>query len=456
MHCGFHFICGTGLAGNHKKKSFPSRSSEKTKRLQNVLRELLFSNPSREKIFPPSPLLLSRLCADLVFFLIMAASGAPTLAHPTQSALIQHTIVSDAGVVSTLELPADPSQASDEHMMALLAHIPTSKLLLMPAMLPGQPEEQATVFQVISERYRVGNDVPPNRAEELRYMRCAADLGFPELQTRMAYLYYGEGDYSAAFGMLELATKSGPSEAPWYSEALCSLAELYHEGKGVEKNEQKAVQLLELPVREGFPAAQYQLAGYALAGTGTPQDPPLAAALLAKAATTGHSDAQYDLGAMYCEGKGVPQDYQRAREYFEMAASDNNPAALLKLSQMYVTGLGTLQDVRCGKRYLKQAQQWCFTDNGNGGYGPKHEPAVHVESTDGLDYLKHTCATCYNVAQDLKLCANCKGPRYCDSSCQKQHWPAHKQVCRLYRHQARQQQTRQEEDIPVTATKTGL
>ena len=43
--------------------------------------------------------------------------------------------------------------------------------------------------------------------------------------------------------------------------------------------------------------------------------------------------------------------------------------------------------------------------------------------------IKHTCASCMKVGDNLKVCTRCKGPRYCGVACQKADWPEHKRVC---------------------------
>jgi hypothetical protein len=39
------------------------------------------------------------------------------------------------------------------------------------------------------------------------------------------------------------------------------------------------------------------------------------------------------------------------------------------------------------------------------------------------------CAMCQSFQSQLQTCARCRRIRYCNSHCQKQHWPQHKLVC---------------------------
>ena len=40
------------------------------------------------------------------------------------------------------------------------------------------------------------------------------------------------------------------------------------------------------------------------------------------------------------------------------------------------------------------------------------------------------CAACGTIVPKMQLCGICKGVRYCNSTCQKQHWPLHQQECK--------------------------
>ena len=53
---------------------------------------------------------------------------------------------------------------------------------------------------------------------------------------------------------------------------------------------------------------------------------------------------------------------------------------------------------------------------------------------DQADVPVHCCADCGSVAGvgvSLKACKSRKLVKYCNAECQKNHWPTHKQVCKL-------------------------
>jgi hypothetical protein len=73
-------------------------------------------------------------------------------------------------------------------------------------------------------------------------------------------------------------------------------------------------------------------------------------------------------------------------------------------------------------------------------FGPAGIPALYNRITvdtelkvlepvrfDGLAVKE--CSSCGNSVSKKVKCARCQRVRYCDSACQKQHWPQHKLVC---------------------------
>ena len=75
----------------------------------------------------------------------------------------------------------------------------------------------------------------------------------PAAMCRMGKKHYHEGDYDTALEYLTKAAELGSAEG------LCCLAKLYLEGKGVEKDEKKARQLLEKAAIGGHPLARWTL-----------------------------------------------------------------------------------------------------------------------------------------------------------------------------------------------------
>ena len=162
------------------------------------------------------------------------------------------------------------------------------------------------------------------------------------------------------------------------------LGEMYRDGIGVSKDENKAAQLFEQAAKSGYAPARDNLA--ALTGTAAPQaaqsPAPSEKALGAsgflergvgalkannyaeaaewfkKAADQGLANAQFNLGVAYLFGNGVPRDYGQAAEWFRKAADQGYASAQYKLGRMYVNGDGVARDYgQAASWYRKAADQ---------------------------------------------------------------------------------------------------
>ena len=47
------------------------------------------------------------------------------------------------------------------------------------------------------------------------------------------------------------------------------------------------------------------------------------------------------------------------------------------------------------------------------------------------DATAHCCAECGKGGASLKMCKSCMSVKYCDATCQRNHWPTHKKDCKL-------------------------
>jgi TPR repeat protein len=68
-------------------------------------------------------------------------------------------------------------------------------------------------------------------------------------------------------------------------------------------------------------------------GRGVEQDDQQAVEWFRRAADKGLPRAQYNLGVTYRDGRGVEQDYQQAVEWFRRAADQGHPPAKRGLAQ---------------------------------------------------------------------------------------------------------------------------
>jgi len=112
---------------------------------------------------------------------------------------------------------------------------------------------------------------------------------------------------------------------------------------------------LEARVRQGDPAAQFQLAGACLAGKEVEKDPAKALDLMKKAADQGLPDALGGVGYFYSTGLVVEKNESKAREYFEKGAELGSSASQSNLGIYLIRGLGGDRDISRGLSLMQQA-----------------------------------------------------------------------------------------------------
>jgi len=155
----------------------------------------------------------------------------------------------------------------------------------------------------------------------------------------------------------------------------------------------------------GSAKAQFTLGLWHLQGAeGLEQDDVKAAACFREAADLGHALAQSCLAACYHTGEGVEQNFALAVKWGRTAADQGNADAQFVVGAWFALGKGVKKDLPLGKRYLElSAAQGCGS-------------AVAL-----LKELRK-CVTCGKLDVHHMVCSRCHNRRYCDASCQLQHW----------------------------------
>ncbi len=148
----------------------------------------------------------------------------------------------------------------------------------------GNPQAQYTLGLM----YLVGDGVPKDEREELRWYRAAAAK-----------------NARAAF-MLSL---------------------MHHYGEGVPNNPVEAVRLMRLAASQHDHRAQYYLGTFYYNGAGTLIDRATAAGWFRLSAEAGFADAQLAYGMVLLAGDGANQDKGQAIEWLTKAAQQNNARA---------------------------------------------------------------------------------------------------------------------------------
>lgn len=165
------------------------------------------------------------------------------------------------------------------------------------------------------------------------------------------------GDYPEALRILTPLAEQGNAKAQY------NLALFYHNGAGVEKSHDKALQWLEKAAAQHLPEAQLALGEALLYGEDgmttydapAMQDqstPPQAQrergiALITQAAEQGLSQAQESLGRHWLNGWRISEprgDVQKAAYWLEKAAAQNNANAQYSLALLYRDGNGVTKD----------------------------------------------------------------------------------------------------------------
>lgn len=132
------------------------------------------------------------------------------------------------------------------------------------------------------------------------------------------------------------------------AEAQLALGSIYDEGRGVPKDQLKAVEWFLKSAMQGNAQAQFFIGALYANGQGLPKDDRKAIEWYEKSAAQGVVDAQFNLGVMYAGGRGVPKDPAKAAEWYEKAALQGLTRAQFNLGLMNLAGQGVPKDVLRG------------------------------------------------------------------------------------------------------------
>ena len=142
---------------------------------------------------------------------------------------------------------------------------------------------------------------------------------------------YDAGDYAGAYRIWSALAEEDDLAA------MRNTAQLLRQGKGVDKDPQKAFKLYREAAEKGLVTAMANVADMFLSGEGTEKNPEAAAAWYARAATAGLSIAQMKLSEMYEQGVGVEKDAARSRALLERAARNGYAPAQAKMKAMGIS-----------------------------------------------------------------------------------------------------------------------
>ena len=121
-------------------------------------------------------------------------------------------------------------------------------------------------------------------------------------------------------------------------QAIFNVGVFYENGAVVDKDLNKAFQLVQKAAISGIPQAMFRLAGYYQQGAGVAQDPIAAAGWFERSAKAGLPQGKLVYGIMLENGSGVDQSIPAAAKFYEEAAEAGLPQAMINLAQLYERG----------------------------------------------------------------------------------------------------------------------
>ena len=141
------------------------------------------------------------------------------------------------------------------------------------------------------------------------------------------------------------------------AQAQLTLGNYYASGRGVHRDQIKAVKWHRKAAEQGLARAQFRLAYEYANGLGVKPDHLEAARWLRLAAQQGLAEAQSQLGACYAQGDGVEEDAVEAAKWYRKGAEQGYPEAEHALGTCYFEGNGVTKDLAEGVAWTRKAAE---------------------------------------------------------------------------------------------------
>lgn len=202
--------------------------------------------------------------------------------------------------------------------------------------------------------------------EAFRWFLAAATRGHPPAMIQVGLMYSnGDGvekDLEKASSWLRPANVKGSA----IGKTL--LAECFLYGKGLTRNPELAVTLLEQAIEMDHPARALDMLGTCYhQGWGVEPDAERAAALYRNACDGGFQNACANLGVLYMKGEGMAADPEAGVALFRQSADQGNALGMYFYAAACWHGQGIDEDRREAEQWFRraarrgnpQAIQWC-------------------------------------------------------------------------------------------------
>jgi TPR repeat protein len=198
------------------------------------------------------------------------------------------------------------------------------KALAMSYLLAASADDDYRAFVLLKILEKGSRGEKKDRESVVAEVKRKAKSNVSDAQFTLAFMYLvGDG-----------VPKDGGEEVRWYRAAAAKnaraafmLSLMHHYGEGVAKNPTEAVRLMRIAAEQGDSRAQYFLGTFYYQGVGSQVDRSTAAAWFRLSAESGYAEAQLAYGMILLSGDGVPQNKGQAIEWLSKAAQKNNSSA---------------------------------------------------------------------------------------------------------------------------------
>ncbi len=160
------------------------------------------------------------------------------------------------------------------------------------------------------------------------------------------------GNHAAAAAEYKRLAEQGDGEAQ------ASLAEMYFTGRGVDRDQEAAIQWFRRAAEGGHIASQVHL-GMISAQV---QKFELSVKWFRMAAEAGDADGMTNLAELYLRGLGLERNAAQALDWFAKAADQGDPAHQLQLGGLYLDGAAGEPDVESGLRWIGRAANQGYSE----------------------------------------------------------------------------------------------
>ena len=215
-------------------------------------------------------------------------------------------------------------------------------------MLPGKNDSKRA-----ETLFRSGTDILEeggNRdGEALHLLLRSARKGWvPAMNQVGLMLMEGRGvplDYRRAAVWFRRAAEGGSREA------FFNLANLYADGRGVEKDGHLSRNAYRIAAGMGYPPALFTLGKMEI----TEGKREKGISRLRLAAESGGAEITFQTGLIFYYGEGIPRSFQEAFKWIRLAAEKGHPDAAFLTSTLYRKGQGVAPNRNLALKWLKKA-----------------------------------------------------------------------------------------------------